>query len=188
MSRSAKLVPLRVPEKIKKQQVFFALAKPCTSAHHLTVKPSDFCRSEHDHTVNGRAVPPLCQKHTVAQNIVFSLVEVFKYFCPVLAVSVDLCGNETLFVQNFPEFLRCFYKRQKYNGFSVFTVVFHFLRYLIKIGVKSCVNVTCLEIPRLSADTCKVKLKRNGHCLYRRQITFFNCLWKCVLICKAFKN
>jgi hypothetical protein len=37
MCRSAKLVSLCMPKEIEQQKVFFALAKPCTSADHLTV-------------------------------------------------------------------------------------------------------------------------------------------------------
>ena len=138
-----------VPEKIQQKQLSFSGSKTCTTSYHLTIQTSYLCRTENDNAVNIGAVPALREKHRIAQYVIFVVCIVLEYLGTIGTVAVDLCGTKALAVKYVTEFLRSFDKRQKYDCFSVGTVVYHFICNLIKVRIKSCVNIRCLEISRL---------------------------------------
>ena len=84
----------------------FTLAEPCSAPDHLTVQRSDLRRSEHDHAVNGRAVPALGEQHGIAEHIVLAFIKVGENFCAVIGIAVDLCCAESGIVQDVAKLLR----------------------------------------------------------------------------------
>ena len=76
MRRSAKLVPLGVPQEIQQQQIGLAREQARAAAYHLAVQAAYLGRAQHHNAVDARAVPALGEQHTVAQHVVLAVGKV----------------------------------------------------------------------------------------------------------------
>ena len=71
--RVAEFMPLRVPQKVQKEQVVFSAKQPGTTSHHLAVEAAHLGRPQHYDAVYTGTIPALGQQHAVAQDIVFAV-------------------------------------------------------------------------------------------------------------------
>ena len=69
----------------------------------------------------------------------------FKWIA-VIAAAIDFSSVETCFIENVPEFLTGFDKREKNNSFPVHTVLFHFIGDGVKIRIKGIAQISGLKI------------------------------------------
>ena len=137
IGRAAELVPVGHPEEIEQQQVAFARGKPGAAADHLAVQAADFGGAEDHHAIDGRTIPALGEQHRVAEDVVFSGVEIGQYLLSVVALAVDLGGGEADCVEQIPELLARLDEGQKDDGLAAFAVGLHLGGDLGEVRVES---------------------------------------------------
>ena len=188
MRRSAKLVPLGVPQEIQQQQVGLAGKQARAAAYHLAVQAAYFSRAQHHNAVDARAVPALGEQHTVAQHVVLAAVECRKDFRAVGRFAVHFCRTEAARTQNIAEFLAGLDERQEHNGLAVGTGLCHLVRDLVEVRVERTVEVARLKVAGLHADTGQIHPERHGQRLDGHKVALADGLGQRILIRQRLKH
>ena len=147
-----------------------------------TIQPSDLRRSQDDDAVDARTVPSFREKHGVAEDVVFSGLEVCKDLCSVFALAIHFRRPEAPVVQNIPELLRCGYEGKEDDCFPIHAVFRHLVCNLIKIRIERRSDLSYLVIAGRNPHLRDIQLERNGKRLDLAEISLLNGLRNTVFI------